>query len=85
MLDSDTVRAIRDELDQMSPESLLDHARWLHVDGPSMKPELMQLRERKLHEIGQSLRSHRQDERDRALDALKAFCFNEELRRRGGG
>jgi hypothetical protein len=85
MLDADCVQAIRDELDHMSADSLLNHARRLHLDGPPMKPELRALRERKLHEINQTLRSRRQDERDRALDALKAFCFNEELRRRSGG
>jgi hypothetical protein len=85
MPDADWVQAIRDELDHMSADSLLNHARGLHLDGPPMKPELHELRERKLHEIYQTLRSPRQDERDRASDSLKAFCFNEELRRHGGG
>jgi hypothetical protein len=82
MLDVDSVRAIQDELDQMSADSLLNHAYWLQANGPPMKPQLKELRERKLHEIDQTLRSPRQDERDRALETLKAFCFNEELRRR---
>lgn len=69
----------------MSPENLLARARGLHLSGPPMKPELNELREQKLREIDQTLRAHNRDERDAALYALKEFCFNEELRRRGGG
>lgn len=85
MLDADSIRALRDELDQLSPESLLHRARWLNDDGPPMHPELKQLREKKLHVIEQALHGHRHDERTSALNALREFCFNEELRRRAGG
>lgn len=81
-LDADSIRALRDELDQMSPESLLHHARWLHANGPPMSPELRQLRESKLDEIDQALHAHRHDQRTSALNALREFCFNEDLRRR---
>jgi hypothetical protein len=85
ILDAASVQAIRDELDQMSPDALLDCARWLQAGGPPMKPALKELRASKLHEIKQALRFHGEDERNRALDALREFCFNEELRRRSAG
>lgn len=85
MIDADWVEAVRDELDAMTEQDVVDHARWFQAHAPPMRAELEAIWEERLGTMERALRSRDPDIRARALDSLKEYCFNEELRRRERG
>jgi hypothetical protein len=76
MIDPDEVERLRDEIDTLSPDDLAHRAMndfALHLP----MPQALMLRRRTL--LGETVADLETDEHERAVEALRDFCFHEEL------